>query len=319
MIGLGNMGTAIANLCAENGNDVLGYEYDAKAVDEVNSRHTNSRYLPGVRLSEKLSATQDICSVLQRRIVFIALPSAYIRPTFSPIRCSASQDTVIVNLAKGIERSSGRTSFQIIREIFSENSCVMLSGPSIANEFGKGMPTIVMVGGEDHDSVSQVSKVLSSSHFRARLSDDAVGVELGGILKNIYAVGLGIFEGRGMRSTNFISLYMTFALEEMQRIGTVMGGKRETFYDLPGLGDLIATSLSEHSHNRKLGVYLAKGMTLEEIKEKMGVLPEGYNTLVTVLGVAKEKEIKLPIAKQLLAIAEGKGTIEEFMQELESR
>ena len=146
-----------------------------------------------------------------------------------------------------------------------------------------------------------------------RFSDDEIGVELGGILKNIYAIGLGLFDGQNIKSVNFRSVYLTIAVEEMARIGAGFGAKIETFLYLSGIGDLLATALSEHSHNRHMGELLAQGLSLEEIKAEMGVLPEGYNTLKVMLYITEKLHISIPLAKGLWDVINGRYQAERFI------
>lgn len=316
IVGLGNLGTAIGNLAAANGCEVVGWEFTAAVVEEINRHHLNSRFLPGVDLDPRLIATHDLHEVFYRtRVVFVALPSRFIQPTLQPVRDAgkAAPDTIVVNMAKGIDADSGLTAFQTTSALFPANPCVMLSGPSIANEFAHGMPTVVVLAGRDATRLMQVAHVLDAHHFRTRFSSDAMGVELGGVLKNIYAIGLGLFDGQGIRSVNFRSVYLTIALEEMTRIGVAMGARAETFAYLAGLGDLLATSLSEHSHNRRLGEYLSQGLALEEIQQRMGVLPEGFNTLRAVLDIAEKLHVSLPLAKGLWDVIQGRFQAERFI------
>jgi glycerol-3-phosphate dehydrogenase (NAD(P)+) len=189
----------------------------------------------------------------------------------------------------------------------------MLSGPTIANEFAQGMPTIVVLASEDGEGVMAVSHLLDNDCFRTRFSDDVVGVELGGVLKNIYSIGLGIFDGKDIRSVNFRSVYLTIALEEIARLGVAMGAKIETFLYLSGIGDLLATSLSEHSHNRGLGERLASGRSLDEIQVEMGVLPEGYNTLQVALYIAEKLHVSIPLAKGLWDVLHGRYEADRFI------
>jgi glycerol-3-phosphate dehydrogenase (NAD(P)+) len=209
-------------------------------------------------------------------------------------------------MAKGIDRESGLTSFQVLHCMFPNNPAVMLSGPSIANEFALGLPTVVVLAGQNRNDLLAVSHLLDSQTFRTRFSEDEIGVELGGVLKNIYAIGLGMFDGQGIQSVNFRAAYLTIAVEEMARIGVGLGAKLETFLYLSGMGDLLATSMSEHSHNRKMGELLARGLTLEQIRNEMGVVPEGYNTLRSMLYLAEKLHISLPLAKGLWEVAHGR-------------
>ena len=314
MIGLGNLGSAIGNLVATKGIPVLGWEYNSAVVDEINRDHTNSRYLPGIPLEPILAATTDISAVLEScRIVFIALPSAFIQSTLQPVRQVAQADSILVNMAKGIDGETGLTAFQTLTALFPNHPRVMLSGPTIANEFARGMPTVVVLAGENRADLMAVSQVLDTRHFRTRFSEDTIGVELGGLLKNIYAIGLGIFDGKEITSVNFRAAYLTIALEEMSRIGIALGGQRETFDYLAGLGDLLATSLSGESHNRRMGILLSQGLAAQQIKETMGVLPEGYNTLKVILNIAEKLHVSLPLAKALWDVIHGRLEADHFI------
>jgi glycerol-3-phosphate dehydrogenase (NAD(P)+) len=314
VVGLGNLGTAVANLIAANGRRVVGWEYNASVVEEINASHTNSRFLPGVELSANVSATADLGQVFREcEAVFVALPSVFVRRTLEPVSAQTRRETLIVNLAKGIDSQTGLTSFQMIAALFPNNRMVMLSGPSIANEFARGMPTVVMIAGRSTTDLLQVARMLDNQHFRVRFSDDTIGVELGGILKNAYVIGLGMFDGQRIESVNFRSVYLTLALEEMTRIGVSLGARPETFAYLAGLGDLLATALSQHSHNRKLGVLLASGRTLKEVEQIMGVLPEGYNTIQTILTTAEKMHVPAPLAKGLWDVINGRYSAERFI------
>jgi glycerol-3-phosphate dehydrogenase (NAD(P)+) len=314
VVGLGNLGTAVANLIAANGYRVLGWEHNSSVVEEISAKRSNSRFLPGVELNTNVSATADLGEVFRDcETVFVALPSVFIRQTLEPVRARARRETLIVNLAKGIDSQTGLTSFQMISALFPDNRIVMLSGPSIANEFAQGMPTVVMIAGRSTTDLLQVARLLDNQHFRVRFSDDTIGVELGGILKNAYVIGLGMFDGQRIESVNFRSVYLTLALEEMTRIGVSLGARPETFAYLAGLGDLLATALSQHSHNRKLGVLLASGQTLKEIEQTMGVLPEGYNTIQTILTTAEKMHVPAPLAKGLWDVINGRYSAERFI------
>lgn len=315
IIGLGNLGTAVGNLLAENGHDALGWEYNEAAVAEINERHTNDRYLPGIGLSPRLRATTDPAAAFDfGPVVFVTIPSAFIERVLGPLRGRVNPAAVVVNTAKGIDAHTGLTAFQMLRRLLPDNRHIMLSGPSVANEFARHMPTTVVIAGPDMSDLLLVSRLLDNDTFRVRFSDDWVGVELGGVLKNIYAIGLGLFDGRDIRSVNFRAVYLTIALEEIARFGVAMGARIETFLYLSGIGDLLATSLSEHSHNRRLGELLAQGMRLPEIRAEMGVLPEGYNTLQAVLYLAEKQHVSLPLAKGLWDVINDRYPAERFIQ-----
>src|SRR5512137_1907852 len=261
IVGLGNLGAAVANLVASNGHEVMGWEYTAAVVDEINRQHTNARFLPGVVMHQNLTATTDLAAVFQNsEVTFIAIPSVFIQRTLRPLRGQIAPEIVLVNMAKGIDGATGLTSFQTLSGMFPANPRVMLSGPSIANEFAQGLPTVVVIAGQNKTDLMHVARALDNDYFRTRFSDDEIGVELGGILKNIYAIGLGLFDGKNVTSINFRAVYLTLAMEEITRIGVALGAKVETFLYLSGIGDLLATSLSGHSHNRRMGELLAQGL-----------------------------------------------------------
>jgi glycerol-3-phosphate dehydrogenase (NAD(P)+) len=270
--------------------------------------------LKGVSLHPGLRATAVLNDVVaSSEMIFIALPSVFIRGTLTPFGAATAGEAVIVNLAKGIEEASGLTSFQVLGEIFPRHRRVMLSGPCIANEIAQGMPTAVVLAGKDIAALGAVSAVIEREYLQTSLSGDELGVELGGILKNIYAIGLGIFDGKEIKSINFRSVYLTLALEEMMKTGEKLGAKKETFFYLAGLGDLFATSMSEHSHNRRLGELLARGMSLEEIRAAMGVLPEGYTALKTVLRISRERGFSMPVAQDLMNVIQGEISTQDFI------
>jgi glycerol-3-phosphate dehydrogenase (NAD(P)+) len=314
IIGLGNLGTSLAHLISSNGYEMQGWEHNADAVQEINQQHTNTRYLPGVTLSTDLHATTDLAQVVHGSdVLFITLPSAFIRPTLAAYTNDLDPHVVLVNLAKGIDPATGLSAFQTLGELFPSHRRILVAGPAIANEFARGIPTLVVMAGSSPQELFPISRILDTQHFRVRFSNDPAGVELGGILKNVYAIGLGFFAGKQITSANFRAAYLTLALEEMARLGEALGAQHDTFFYLSGMGDLLATSLSEHSHNRRMGELLAEGHPVEEIKTIMGVLPEGYQTLQTILLLAEKVHVPVPLALGLWNVINGKYTVESFM------
>ncbi len=307
IIGLGNMGTSIANIIAKNGFAVTGWDYFKDVVDEINNEHYNSKFLAGINLSKKLSATSNLKESLRSKdVIFIALPSAFIKRVLMPYAESTSEETLIVNLSKGIEEESGLTASQILQRIFKRNEVIVLSGPSIANEFSRGLPCGVILAGPDRNNLYKIARLLETDNFRTRFSDDIIGVEWSGILKNIYAIGLGLIDGAGILSINFKAAFITKAIEEIADLIEALGGRRKTVYYLAGLGDLIATSLSEHSHNRMLGDLLSQGLSINQVEKKMGVLPEGIKTLRVAVYLSEKYHIPMPVARGILNVVEGR-------------
>ena len=315
IIGLGNMGTALANLIANNAHDVLGWEYDPAVVERINSTH-ESHYLAGIALSPRIRATHTLADVTtQCRIIFITLPSRFIEPTLEPVLDQLPAETIVVNIAKGLDANSGKTAFSRVEDLLPNNACVHLSGPSIANEYAHGLPTAVILASRHRDALTPVSGVLDCAHFKTRHSDDPVGVELGGVLKNIYAFGQGLLSATA-DNINFKGAYLTAALHEMQTLGVTLGAKPESFLGIAGVGDLIATALSEHSHNVGAGKLFASGKSAQEAEQAVGTLPEGYYTLQAALMLGTQYNIELPLAKGLLAVIEKRMPAGQLVQQI---
>ncbi len=312
-IGLGNIGITLANIIAQNGYEVLGWEYHKDIVDEINTKHTNSKFLPEVELDPKLKATKKVSDVLRYcDIIFNAIHSVNIRSTLEDNRGKVRIGARFVNLAKGLDEY-GITACGILEELFPENKVIMLTGPTIANELAQGNPTMMMMSGAEKNELMEIARIIDNDFLRVRFSDDRIGLELGGILKNIYAIGLGIMEGENIKSVNFRAVYLTLALEEMTKFGMAMGAKEETFLSVAGVGDLLATSISPSSHNRKMGIMLAKGMSIEQIKKSMEVLPEGYNTLKNMLYLSEKLHVTVPLAQNLWKVIQGKISGHDFV------
>jgi glycerol-3-phosphate dehydrogenase (NAD(P)+) len=314
IIGLGNLGTAVGNMIAANGYPVTGWEHNPTVASEINEKHANTRFLPDISIHPNLKATTDLDdALLNSQVTFISLPSVFVKSTLQSYQGRLDPQALLVNLAKGIDGETGLTTFQTLAHLFPNNPKVMLSGPSIANEFARQMPTVVVIAGKQISDLLLVARLMENDYFRTRFSDDEIGVELGGILKNIYAIGLGLFDGKQITSVNFRAVYLTLAMEEITHIGECMGAKIETFLYLAGIGDLLATSLSPHSHNRRMGELLAQGLTLPQVEKEMGVAPEGYNTLKSMLYLAEKLHVAMPLAKGLWDVIHGKYTAEKFI------
>ncbi|MCL2389055.1 MAG: NAD(P)H-dependent glycerol-3-phosphate dehydrogenase [Elusimicrobia bacterium] len=316
-LGLGNMGSAIANVSAKNSYNVLGWDYNANVVNEINAHSRNSAYLEGVTLNKNLRATSNINeAALWGEIVFVALPSKFIENTLAPLKDVINKNQIIVNLSKGINKTTKQTSVELIKNIFPENDIVMLAGPAIANEIALEMPTAVVLASQNQEVSKKVAQVLNNAYFKTVLSQDYLGAELSGILKNIYAVGLGIIDGLNITSVNFRSVYYTLALREIASVVGAFGGDEKTVYHVSGAGDLFATCLSVHSHNRHFGELISRGMKLEQIKEEIKLLPEGYNTLHTFLEIAAQKNINFELAKSIACVVEDVLCSKEFVNKI---
>ena len=311
LLGLGNLGSAVAYIAAKNGHEVLAWEFDKLVVEEVNNLQVNERYLSGFTFPETVVATSNVMDVVKKiDFLVITLPSRFIESVLQGMAIPI--DLPIVNMSKGLDPHTKETTVKLLERLLPDNPMAMLAGPSIANEFVNGVVTGMVAASADAALQAKISQVFNSSTLSIQYSQDVMGTELGGILKNIYALGLGITDKNKSAGMNFQGAYLTLALKEMSDFSMAYGASESAFQQISGLGDLITTALSEHSHNRKMGKLIAQNLTIEEIAERMTVLPEGYNSLPVILAMADEKSLELPLACMIRDLVERSMTVGDF-------
>jgi glycerol-3-phosphate dehydrogenase (NAD(P)+) len=307
VLGGGSFGTIIANIVAQNGYQVNFWMRNKALVDQVNSTRENPQYLPGYVLHEGVFATDDIeLAVRGSRLVFVAVPSAYFRTVLRTMLPALSKDTILVSTTKGIEAGSFLLMSQVMRQEAPDCQIGVLSGPNLAGEIARRSLTGTVIASM-HESVRErVREVLKSDYFRVYTNDDMFGVELGGSLKNIYAIIAGLASAMGMgQNTN--SMLITRSLTEMARFGRELGADPMTFLGLAGVGDLIVTCSSSLSRNFRVGLALGEGKPVEEAIVGIGQVAEGVNTLKQVKEKADELGVYMPLASGLYQIVyEGK-------------
>jgi len=315
VIGAGGWGTALAILLSERGLPITIWGYDKAHVDEMNRTRLNLPFLPGVTLPENLTATNSMADTADADLIVIVPPSKAMRSVAQQLALTPPRPEVpLLSCTKGIELHSGKLMTQILQESLPNNPIAALSGPSHAEEVARKAPTAVAVGCADHEIAKQLQQIFSTPNFRAYTSEDVTGMELGGALKNIFAIGAGVCDGLGL-GDNTKAAYVTRALAELIRLGVALGGKRETFQGLSGIGDLMVTCFSRHSRNRGVGERLGKGETLEQISGSMAMVAEGVPTTLSAFECARKLGIETPIVDQIHAIlyegkAPGKATME---------
>ena len=273
VVGSGGWGTALAILLHNNGHQVTVWSFSQAEVDHIREYHENA-LLKGVAVPEEIALTTDISAVKDADFVVSAVPSFAVRSTAEAMAPYLTEHSVIVSVTKGIERDTSKRMSQILKEVTGATVAV-LSGPTHAEEVGRGVPTGCVVACEDHSVVDMVQDAFMSDVFRVYASGDIVGVELGAALKNIYALIAGVLEGAGC-GDNTKALMMTRGLTESARLGVALGAKQETFAGLSGVGDLIVTCCSMHSRNHRCGIYIGQGLKAKEAMEKVGAVVEGY-------------------------------------------
>lgn len=298
VLGGGSFGTSMANLAVKNGCDVMMWIRDTKIAQEINEKHINCRYLPDFQLEPALRAENDLkAAVSQRDLIFIAVPSYAFRKITQQIAPFISSQ-VMISLTKGMEVDTFKLMSDIIREELSEVPYGVLSGPNLAKEILVGMPSATVIASPSELVRSAVHQALHSALFRVFASDDVYGVELGGALKNVYAVAMGLANAFGV-GENTKSLILTRALAEMSRFAVQMGANPLTFLGLSGVGDLFATCNSPLSRNYQMGYKLGQGKSLEQASAELGQTAEGINTIAQVQACAKQRGVYMPIATAL--------------------
>jgi glycerol-3-phosphate dehydrogenase (NAD(P)+) len=280
----------------------------------------NARYLPGAGFPPNLKANPDLAACLDGvRDVLVVVPSHGLRDTLTKIKPLLSQDSRVCWATKGFELHSGKLPHQVAAEVLgSGRSMAVLSGPTFAKEVGDGLPTAMTIAANDNDFAQELAEALSSGNFRAYTSDDMIGVEVGGAVKNVLAIAAGMSDGLGFGANTRIAL-ITRGLVELMRLGVALGAKEETFMGLACMGDLVLTCTDNLSRNRRMGLALASGMSIEEAKEEIQQVVEGVLAAEAVKEVADDLGIEMPICQQVYQILYEGTSPREAVETLMSR
>ena len=296
VMGSGGWGTALAMVLLEHGHDVTLWSYTQEESAVLREKRENPM-LKGVPLPEKLHLTWDAGCVRDCGIVVLATPSFAVRTTARSIAPLLDPGAVLVSVSKGIEKDTSLTlTAAIAEEVGEGHPIVALSGPSHAEEVGRQVPTVVVSASRDRAAAEQVQDLFMNERFRVYASDDVVGVELGAALKNVIALCAGICDGMGFGDNTKAAL-MTRGLTEIARLGVAMGGRRETFAGLSGVGDLIVTCTSMHSRNRRCGILIGQGTPTRQAVQEIGAVVEGYYAAATAKALAEKAQVEMPITE----------------------
>jgi glycerol-3-phosphate dehydrogenase (NAD(P)+) len=302
VIGAGGWGSALAQLVSSRGVPVTIWAHEPAQVEEINTSHTNRQFLPGVTLHPHIRATASMAEAAQADIFIIVPPSKFLPAVARQLsQAGAAAGAPLVCCTKGLEHQSGRLMTQVLEEIFPSNPVAALSGPNHAEEVARGTPAAAVVAAGDHQLADRIRDFFTTGSFRAYSVDDVPGVELGGALKNIYAIAAGISDGLGL-GDNAKAALVTRSLAEMIRLGTKLGGQRDTFYGLSGLGDLIVTCFSQHSRNRGVGERLGRGEKWTDIEKSMVMVAEGVPTARTAHAEARQHGVETPLLDTVHAV-----------------
>ena len=311
VLGAGSWGTALALLLHKNGHHVTVWSISKEEVEMLDQEREHKSKLPGVRIPEDMVFTNELAEGIQGKdFLVLAVPSPFTRATARNMKPYVADNQIIVDVAKGIEEETLMTLSQQIKEEIPQADVAVLSGPSHAEEVGRGLPTTCVVGAKTKETAEYLQEAFMSDVFRVYTSPDMLGMELGGSLKNVIALAAGIADGLGYGDNTKAAL-ITRGIAEIARLGVAMGGKMESFTGLTGIGDLIVTCASVHSRNRKAGYLMGQGKTMQEAMDEVKMVVEGVYSTKAAVKLAHKYNVSMPIIEQVNTILfEGKNPAE---------
>lgn len=319
VIGAGGWGTALSVIWARQGRAILLCGNNPARVEELRASRENSAHLPGISLPEGIGLTSDLHSCADAGLIVFVTPSTALRETTTRLaEVEINPNAILLSCIKGIEHGTGKRMSEILAEIFPQQTIAVLSGPNLAVEVSRSLPTATVLASTKRDCAAELQKYLGTPRFRIYTGEELAGIELGGALKNVFAIAAGAGDGLGLGDNSKAAL-VTRALAEMVRLGTKMGGELRTFYGLSGAGDLIATCFSRHSRNRRVGEQLGKGRTLNEITADMGTVAEGIPTAKSAYECGRKFGVDTPIIDQVYSLLYQQKPPAQAMEELLGR
>ncbi|MBI2440950.1 MAG: NAD(P)-dependent glycerol-3-phosphate dehydrogenase [Lentisphaerae bacterium] len=302
ILGDGGWGTALGLLLVKQGQAVRLWGPFPEYIERLRRERENTAFLPGVPLPQELFLTADRDeAVAEAEVVILAVPSKFYRNVLESFAGRLRPGCMLLSVSKGLDGATRRRLSQVAGEVLGQNPVAVLSGPSHAEEVARGVPTAVVLACEDQERADALQKIMTAAQFRVYTSEDVVGVELGGALKNVMALAAGISDGLGLGDNTRAAL-ITRGLAEMTRLGVALGARSETFAGLSGLGDLVVTCTSHWSRNRAVGERLGRGETLSEILGSMRQVAEGVTTALVAQEVAREYGVRSPITDEVHAV-----------------
>ncbi len=316
VLGGGSFGTAIANMIAENQHQVRLWLRSEERAEEINYQRVNSQYLPDLTLNERVTASTELAEVVRgAELIFVAVPSKSCRQVARLLSEHIEADSALISLTKGIEADSFELMSQVLAEEFPDHALGVMSGPNLAKEIASKQLTATVIASKNKELIDIAQKLLQSSYFRVYASSDMYGVELGGALKNCYAIMCGMAAALGC-GQNTIGMLITRSLAEMSRFAVELGADPMTFLGLSGVGDLIVTCMSPLSRNYRVGYALGEGQPLEDIIAELGQVAEGINTLQLVKEQAAKLDIYMPLINGMYDILHNGKSITEVVDSL---
>ncbi|MBQ3378650.1 MAG: NAD(P)H-dependent glycerol-3-phosphate dehydrogenase [Clostridia bacterium] len=317
VLGCGGWGSAVAIMLARNGHDVKVWSFFPEEIEVLKRDREHKKLLPGIVFPENIELTSSLDCLCGCEFLVIAVPSVGMRKVCDTIRGRVSDDTIVVNIAKGLEQGTLYRMSEVIREVLAPKKFAVLCGPSHAEEVARNVPTACVVSSDDIEVAKKVQDTFMNPHFRLYTSDDMAGAEYGAALKNVIALCAGICDGMGYGDNTKAAL-MTRGIAEMARLGVALGAKLETFSGLTGIGDLIVTCTSMHSRNRRAGILIGEGLSAKEAIEKVNMVVEGYTTTKAAYDLGKKTGVELPITNAAYSVlyenCDPKAVIDDLMR-----
>jgi glycerol-3-phosphate dehydrogenase (NAD(P)+) len=318
VVGGGAWGTALAQTARLAGRDVTLWAREREVVTDINQRHVNSLFLPGVPLDSALVATDDLRAVAATDAILMVAPAQHVRAAGAELAKHARAGQPVVICAKGLEQATGSLMADVLTEVLPQATLAALSGPSFAADVARGLPAALTLACADEQLGQALAQSLGYRHFRLYWSGDVTGVQLGGAIKNVLAIAAGIVDGRQLGASAHAAL-VTRGFAELRRFGTALGAKTETLMGLSGLGDLLLTCGSPQSRNMSLGRALGQGQTLGAVLGSRRSVAEGVFTAAAVVKVARARGVEMPICEAVHAIVEGSSTVDTAIEALLAR
>ena len=319
VLGAGSWAMGISILLSNNGHEVIMWSAVPSEIELLERDKGNPRFLPGVKLPDDIKFTGDIeAAVSDSDVIVMAVASKFVRSTAQRLEGLIRPGRIIVNLAKGIEDGTLYTPKQVIEDVLPQADVYVLSGPSHAEEVSRGLPTVVTIAGDNKKMAKYLQGIFSSNVFRVYTSSDALGVELGGALKNVIALAAGMADGIGYGDNTKAAL-ITRGIKEMSRLAIKMGAEAETLYGLSGVGDLIVTCASMHSRNRRAGILIGQGKTMEEAVVEVNMVVEGIVSAKAAKELALKYEVEMPIVDAVNSVLFEDVSVRDAVNELMGR
>ena len=319
VIGAGSWGTALALVLARNGNPTYLWDQDREHIDKLINEGCNNRHLPGFQFPDCLLPGAELDELLAKAgDIVIAVPCEYLQDVLRQLRAADGRSFRICLACKGLEPESHALNHQVVRQLLGEVPVAVLSGPSFAREVASGSPTAVVLASTDATIAGYFAERFHDTFFRIYTQDDIIGVQVGGAVKNVMAIAAGIADGLGFGANSRAAL-ITRGLVEITRLGVAMGARQETFMGLAGLGDLVLTCTDDQSRNRRLGLILGRGGTVDAARREIGQAIEGIRTAEAVHKLAQEYSIEMPISEQIFRVLQAETTPREAVQALLAR